>query len=226
MVDFMTNIKNKKNMTKCNIKTLMATSVLCVFFNGILIYGMEGGPTVLNNINFNNNQEKLKNFNIDPSVQVSDKNFDINPFFQEPDQNFNFNGNEEGKLNENKNESFNINPKYTIKKKKTKGDILKNVQNIQNIQKNILRNYKGHLSLCLCCNLFNNKEENMCKFFAKQENPELMLNIKNMSGDNKYIHLMPVGCDKDINGPDNGSNGKMFEMKEINSELKDSKKEE
>ena len=43
MVDFMANIKNKKDMTKCNIKILMATSVLCVFFNGVLnIYGMEG----------------------------------------------------------------------------------------------------------------------------------------------------------------------------------------
>ena len=228
MIDFIVNIKNKKNMTKCNIKTLVATSVLCVFFNGILIYGMKERPTVLNNINFNNNLEKLKNFNIDPSVQVSDKNFDINPFFQEPDQNFNFNGNGEGKWNENKNESFNINPKYTIKKKKTKGDILKNVQNIRNIRKNILRNYKGHLSLCPCCNLFNNKKENVSKFFAKQENPELMLNIKNMSGGNKYSPLMLVKCDdKDINDPNNVSNGKMFEMKEIiNGELKDSKKEE
>ena len=116
-------------------------------------------------------------------------------------------------------------------KKKTKGNILKNVQNIQNIQnirKNILRNYKGHLSLCLCCNLFNNKEENMHKFFIKQENPELMLNIKNMSGDNKYSPLMLVKCDdKDINDPNNVSNGKMFEMKAKNSEeLKNSKKEE
>ena len=41
MVDLMTNIKNKKNMIKCNIKTLVATSVLCVFFNGALIYGMK-----------------------------------------------------------------------------------------------------------------------------------------------------------------------------------------
>lgn len=41
MIDFMVNIKNKKDMTKCNIKTLMATSVLCIFFNGILIYGMD-----------------------------------------------------------------------------------------------------------------------------------------------------------------------------------------
>ena len=37
MIDFMANIKNKKNMTMCNIKTLVATSVLCVFFNGVLI---------------------------------------------------------------------------------------------------------------------------------------------------------------------------------------------
>ena len=41
MIDFMVNIKNKKNMIKCNIKTLMATSVLCVFFNGVLIYGTD-----------------------------------------------------------------------------------------------------------------------------------------------------------------------------------------
>ena len=41
MIDFMVNIKNKKDMTKCNIKTLMATSVLCIFFNGVLIYGTD-----------------------------------------------------------------------------------------------------------------------------------------------------------------------------------------
>ena len=68
----------------------------------------------------------------------------------------------------------------------------------------------------------------MHKFFIKQENPELMLNIKNMSGDNKYSPLMLVKCDdKDINDPNNVSNGKMFEMKAKNSEeLKNSKKEE
>ena len=41
MIDFMANIKSKKNMTMCNIKTLIATSVLCVFFNGAAIYGMK-----------------------------------------------------------------------------------------------------------------------------------------------------------------------------------------
>ena len=51
MIDFMANIKNKKNMTKCNMKTLMATSALCVFFNGALIYGMEGNTQE----NVNNN---------------------------------------------------------------------------------------------------------------------------------------------------------------------------
>lgn len=213
MVDLMTNIKNKKNMIKCNIKTLVATSVLCVFFNGALIYGMkekkqshssyQSCKSHISGIFYSENEKNIKE-TVDPEILIK-------------------------KLNDNEDKSYKIIPKYTMEKlkmkKKTKGNILKNVQNIQ---KNILRNYKGHLSLCLCCNLFNNKEENMCKFFAKQENPELMLNIKNMSGDNKYSPLMLVKCDdKDINDPNNVSNDKMIEMEEIiNGELKDSKKEE
>ena len=55
MIDFMANIKNKKNMTKCNMKTLMATSALCVFFNGALIYGMDGHTQ--ENVNNNNNEQ-------------------------------------------------------------------------------------------------------------------------------------------------------------------------
>ena len=219
MVDLMTNIKNKKNMIKCNIKTLVATSVLCVFFNGALIYGMKEEKQShssyqscrfhISGIFHSENEKNIKE-TVDPEILIK-------------------------KLNDNEDKSYKIIPKYTMEKlkmkKKTKGNILKNVQNIQNIQnirKNILRNYKGHLSLCLCCNLFNNKEENMHKFFIKQENPELMLNIKNMSGDNKYSPLMLVKCDdKDINDPNNVSNGKMFEMKAKNSEeLKNSKKEE
>jgi len=57
MIDFMANITNKKNMTKCNIKTLMATSVLCVFFNGVLIYGMID-DNLKDNLNINDIQNK------------------------------------------------------------------------------------------------------------------------------------------------------------------------
>ena len=215
MVDLMANIKNEKNMTMGNIKTFVATSVLWVFFNGAAIYGMKEKKSHssyqtcrshISGIFHSENEKKIKE-TVNPEILIE-------------------------KLNDNEDKSYKIIPKYTMEKlgmkKKTKGNILKNVQNIRNIRKNILRNYKGHLSLCLCCNLFNNKEENMYKFFAEQKNPELMLNIKNMSGYNKYSTLMSVKCDdKDINGPDNGCNGKMFEMKEIiNGELKDSKKEE
>ena len=57
MIDFMVNIKNKKNMIKCNIKTLMATSVLCVFFNVVLIYGTENNDD--NDTNNNNKEESF-----------------------------------------------------------------------------------------------------------------------------------------------------------------------
>ena len=73
MIDFMANIKNKKNMTMCNIKTLMATSFLCVFFNGVLIYGTEdsndeksdnkNNATILNfgGSQQNNNEQQYEN---------------------------------------------------------------------------------------------------------------------------------------------------------------------
>lgn len=54
MIDFMVNIKNKKNMTMGNMKTLMATSLLYVFFNGILIYGVEKNQK----FNFTENEHK------------------------------------------------------------------------------------------------------------------------------------------------------------------------
>ena len=88
MIDFMANIKNKKNMTKCNIKTFVATSVLCVFFNGAAIYGMndESEDTVggkgnkkkekVIEVNFNGTEEE-KNENEIPvkkyKIIVSDK---------------------------------------------------------------------------------------------------------------------------------------------------------
>ena len=58
MIDFMANIKNKKNMTMGNMKTLMATSVLFVFFNGVLIYGTEDSD----NDNDNKNNATILNF--------------------------------------------------------------------------------------------------------------------------------------------------------------------
>ena len=56
----MVNIKNKQNMTKFNIKTFVATSVLCVFFNGILIYGMKDSNTNKENLETNDMEEKIK----------------------------------------------------------------------------------------------------------------------------------------------------------------------
>jgi len=74
MIDFMANIKNKKNMTMCNIKTLMATSVLCVFFNGILIYGMEDNDNDTNNNNKNESNFKIEVLQNDDDTQKKRKN--------------------------------------------------------------------------------------------------------------------------------------------------------
>lgn len=73
MIDFMANIKNKKNMTMCNIKTLMATSVLCVFFNGILIYGMENNDNDTNNNNKNESNFKIEVLQNDDDTQKKEK---------------------------------------------------------------------------------------------------------------------------------------------------------
>ena len=64
----MANIKNKKDMTKCNIKILMATSVLCVFFNGAAIYGAETGSGPFRedqNNNMENQEIKINKENED-----------------------------------------------------------------------------------------------------------------------------------------------------------------
>ena len=72
MIDFMVNIKNKKNMIKCNIKTLMATSVLCVFFNGVLIYGTENDDDNDTQKNDNNNNNNVKSLTIENQLSEDD----------------------------------------------------------------------------------------------------------------------------------------------------------
>jgi len=142
MIDFMANIKNKKNMTKCNMKTLMATSVLCVFFNGALIYGMDGHTQ--ENVNNNNNGQpegqptkhvkvvKIENFN---NLQEPKNNNDLD----------NLNNNETP-IHKLLKEEY-TNPYKKIKKRK-------------NNSNNIFFNYKDHFSLFFCCNLCNDKAQN------------------------------------------------------------------
>ena len=146
MIDFMANIKNKKNMTKCNMKTLMATSALCVFFNGALIYGMDNHTP--ENVNNNTNEQpegqptkhvkvvKIENFN---NVQEPKNNNDLD----------NFNNNE-----------------TTIHKllKEEDPDFSKKLKKGKNNSSNIFFNYKDHFSLFFCCNLCNDKAQNRKKY--------------------------------------------------------------
>ena len=147
MIDFMANIKNKKNMTKCNIKTLMATSVLCVFFNGALIYGMEGNtPEDVNN----NKNEQNNNNNNGPQnkpVVVIKKG--------------NVNNDQEPKNNNNLDKLETPIPKYLKEEDLNSHKKLKKGKNNGN---NIFFNYKDHFSLFFCCNLCNDKEYNRNKY--------------------------------------------------------------
>lgn len=129
MIDFMADIKNKKNMIKCNIKTLMATSVLCVFFNVVLIYGMENDNN--NDTNKNNKSEQI--FKIE--VQQNEDNTQ-----------------KKEKILETKKDDLN---NFIIKRRYKK------------IKGNIFLNFEGDISLLFCCNLCNDKEKNMNKYFQK-----------------------------------------------------------
>ena len=150
MIDFMANIKNKKNITKCNMKTLMATSALCVFFNGALIYGMDNHTP--ENVNNNTNEQpegqptkhvkvvKIENFN---NVQEPKNNNDLD----------NFNNNETT-IHKLFKEEY-TNPYKKLKKEK-------------NNSNNIFFNYKDHFSLFFCCNLCNDRAQNRKKYLYKR----------------------------------------------------------
>ena len=161
MIDFMVNIKNKQNMTKFNIKTFVATSVLCVFFNGAAIYGMkEKKETVLTLGNNNDKgEEKLKTEEGKKETVIILENNDDK-------------GEEKLKTEEGKNE-------LEDKDKSGKNNITyikmePKVKKIRkNIQKNIFLNYRGKYSLLFCCNLCNNKEANMNEFLKEQNALEL-----------------------------------------------------
>ena len=75
------------------------------------------------------------------------------------------------------------------KKKKKKKKKLMNPKNIKEIRENILYNYKGDFSLCFCCNLCNNKKENLDKFFDEQLHIKNIQNIEDMSENNISIDL-------------------------------------
>ena len=148
MIDFIVNIKNKKNMTKFNIKTFVATSVLCVFFNGAAIYGMkekkgekgeEKETVLILENNDDKGEEKLKTEEGEKELEDKDKS------------------------GTNKLKDIKMEPK--VKK------LEKNIQ--KNIQKNIFLNYRGNYSLLFCCNLCNNKEANMNEFLKEQNALEL-----------------------------------------------------
>ena len=148
MIDFMANIKNKKNMTKCNMKTLMATSALCLFFNGALIYGMDNHTQ--ENVNNNNNEQQegpqggqvfvMKNVNNDQEHK-NNKNFNI--------------------------PQYNGTPIHKLLKEEDP-DFSKKLKKGKNNSSNIFFNYKDHFSLFFCCNLCNDKAQNRKKYLYKR----------------------------------------------------------
>lgn len=190
MIDFMANIKNKKNMTKCNMKTLMATSALCVFFNGALIYGMDNHTP--ENVNNNNNNEqpegqptkhvkvvKIENFN---NVQEPENNNDLD----------NFNNNETPihKL---------LKEEYTNPYKKFKKG--------KNNSNNIFFNYKDHFSLLFCCNLCNDKMQNRNEYLNESSQREEEINSDFKKENDQQGEEKPdageqnVGVNDDMNMP-------------------------
>lgn len=135
MIDFMANIKNKKNMTMCNIKTLVATSVLCVFFNGVAIYGMHD-PTDMKN----NGGEPLNlNYNGNVGGKGNDNNIEVAQIVIEKN-----NGPSD---KNNKNKHFNH---KDFEKKKGKDKCFPPY----------CYNYKGNFSLLFCFNFCNGPESN------------------------------------------------------------------
>lgn len=166
MIDFMANIKNKKNMTKCNMKTLMATSALCVFFNGALIYGMDGNTQ--ENVNNNNNNEQPKGQQVGQVFVMGNVNND-----QEPKNN----------------KTINIPPyNETPNHKHLKEDDInyyKKLKKEKNNSSNIFFNYKDHFSLLFCCNLCNDKVQNKYKYLHKRSKKydELSENESNQGED-------------------------------------------
>ena len=187
MIDFMVNIKNKKSMTICNIKTLVATSVLCVFFNGVLIYGTKEEPIIINKNDNNNNVMEFTNLN-----------------------------NKEEKKNKNENEVKHIevvsgqniySPVYLqMKRRKKKKDEEK-------FFPDYCYNYKGNFALLCCCNFCNGKkkdyEEN-----PLNKNEELIemqdFNPKgdntNPKGDNSKPISSPILINIDNSQPDHIEN--------------------
>lgn len=153
MIDFMANIKNKKNMTKCNMKTLMATSALCVFFNGALIYGMDNHTQ--KNVNNNNEQPEEQ-----PTKHVKVVKIENFNNVQEPKNN-----NDLGNFNDNKTPIHKLlkeeytNPHKKLKKRK-------------NNSNNIFFNYKDHFSLLFCCNLCNDKAQNEYLYKLQRKHEE------------------------------------------------------
>ena len=179
MIDFMVNIKNKKNMTIGNMKTFMTTSVLCVFFNGILIYGMKNNNTqnqkidddnILNSSNNNIKNDDIKNSINNENYQIDDKN-ETNEIIKE--QKKNKKKKEQNKIvdidniiqfNSQQNDTSFLETNKTIKIL-SKGDL---ILSDKEKDSSIFYNYKGHYSLFCCCNLWNNKEENQKKYIYEQ----------------------------------------------------------
>ena len=172
MIDFMANIKNKKNMTKCNMKTLMATSALCVFFNGAIIYGMDGHTQ--ENVNNNNNEQ--------PEGQQVGQVFVMG----------NGNNDQEPKNNKTLNMSqYNETPNY----KHLKEDDInyyKKLKKGKNNSSNIFFNYKDHFSLFFCCNLCNDKAQNRNKYIYRKYD-ELSENESNQGEDEISILNLKKG---------------------------------
>lgn len=176
MIDFMVNIKNKKDMTKCNIKTFVATSVLCVFFNGILIYGMKDkekekenepiGETQEPEINEaadNKNTTKFININNEnlykPSQNNSTFNLENNRTDVIPQKNLSINKREEIDMSEYGYDIFgDKNSDTYISNNKNFKDLEKlEIEEEEKIENSALYNYKGEFSILFCCNWLNDK---------------------------------------------------------------------
>ena len=189
MIDFMVNIKNKKNMTMCNIKTLVATSVLCVFFNGVLTYGANEEHIIINKNENNVMEEEI----IDPNNNKGEKN------------------------NKNKNTGkphieivsdkiLNGQGYLQIKKRRKKKDEEK-------FFPDYCYNYKGNFALLCCCNFCNGKKKD------DEENPlnknEELIEMQdfnpkgdntNPKGDNSKPISSPIPINIDNSQPDHIEN--------------------
>ena len=197
MMDFIANIKNKKNITMGNMKTFMTTSVLCVFFNGILIYGMkEENDTQKQEIKLNN-INNIKNDNIENSINNE------KPQIENINDMPSLNGKQNGKNFFETDENF--------KKLNTEDIILPDKEK----DSNIFYNYKGNLSLCCCCNLWNNKKENQIKYDEeqrmledeqqKEDYKEILLEKSSEEGHSSRIRLIKNSENNNVNENNNMS---------------------